>query len=86
MLLCLRGFLDEQHICSRSNLDRGPRCNVICDQGFFAFEDSGIYLVAKTSSLIMLKNELPIEKVIHSWDSSCISEHNHDQICITCIG
>jgi hypothetical protein len=42
------------------------RCNVICDQGFFAFEDSGIYLVAKTSSLIMLKNELPIEKVIHS--------------------
>jgi hypothetical protein len=35
---------------------------IIYDQGFFAFEDSGIYLVAKTSFLIMPKGELPIEK------------------------
>jgi hypothetical protein len=41
------------------------RCNVICDQGFFAFEDIGIYLVAKINSLIMPKGELSIEKHIH---------------------
>jgi hypothetical protein len=41
------------------------RCNVICDQGFLAFEDNGIYLVAKTSIFIMPKGELPIEKGSH---------------------
>jgi hypothetical protein len=31
-------------------------------KGFFSFEGSGVYLVAKASYLIVPKGELPIEK------------------------